>query len=221
MADEIDEATALKQMVLYAGMDASEAHWLMDAWKYRKTVGSEDGYSKYGRFYDAVRTGKNLKAVVKEYTDNGIKPSTLSSQITEEFKPEYVKMSATQRASMKGYLANAFTMCGVDRETAMEKLAGWDWEAEGFENATSAAIRNYNEWCEPVGISKSVYMAFWEFDNSTENDVDEATGKKIPYSAVKKIMAYINSLNLTKAQKDALAKSAGWEDSTIKKYKLW
>ena len=221
MADEIDEATALKQMVLYAGMDGSEAHWLMDEWKYRKTVGSEDGYSKYGRFYDAVRTGKNLKAVVKEYTDNGIKPSTLSGQITEEFKPEYVKMSATQRASMKGYLANAFTMCGVDRETAMEKLAGWDWEAEGFENATSAAIRNYNEWCEPVGISKSVYMAFWEFDNSTENDVDEATGKKIPYSAVKKIMAYINSLNLTKAQKDALAKSAGWEDSTIKKYKLW
>jgi hypothetical protein len=34
-------------------------------------------------------------------------------------------------------------------------------------------------------------------------------------------MAYINSLNLTPAQKDALAKSAGWKDSTIKKYKLW
>ena len=220
MADEIDEATALKQMVLYAGMDASEAHWLMDAWKYRKTVGSDDGYSKYGKFYDAVRTGKDLKATVKAYTDNGVKPSTLAGQITEEFKPEYVKMSASKRASMKGYLINAFTMCGVDRDSAMEKLEGWDWEAEGFDDATSAAIRNYNEYCDPVGIPKSVYMAFWKFDNSTENDVDE-NGKKIAYSAVKKIMAYIDSLNLTNAQKDALAKSAGWEDSTIKKYKTW
>lgn len=220
MADEIDEVTALKQMVLYAGMDASEAHWTMDAWKYRKTVGSDDGYSKYGKFYDAVRTGKDLKATVKAYTDNGVKPSTLAGQITEEFKPEYVKMSASQRASMKGYLVNAFTLCGVERDSAMEKLASWDWEAEGFEDATSAAIRNYNEYCGPAGISKSVFMAFWKFDNSTENDVDE-NGKKIAYSAVKKIMAYIDSLNLTNAQKDALAKSAGWEDSTIKKYKTW
>jgi hypothetical protein len=72
-----------------------------------------------------------------------------------------------------------------------------------------------------VGIPKSVYLEFWRFDNSTENDVDKTTGKKIAYSAVKKIMAYINSLNLTDRQKDALAKSTGWADKTIKKYKLW
>ena len=90
-----------------------------------------------------------------------------------------------------------------------------------IEDVTTSAIRNYNEWCEPVGIPKSVYLEFWRFDNSTENDVDKTTGKKIAYSAVKKIMAYINSLNLTDQQKDALAKSAGWADKTIKKYKLW
>ena len=268
MEDEIDEATALKQMVLHSGKDASEAHWTMDAWKYRKAKGSDDGYNKYGRLYDAVRTGKNLKAVVKEYTDYGVKPTTMTTQITERFKPDYLKMSASERASLKGYLANAYEMCGMKREDALEKIEKWDfeaehgfayaerkeayatgmvsendlvqilmergytqedaeaqvegyeWEAEGIEGATVDAIQDYTEWCEPVGIPKATYMAFRKFANSTKNDVDE-NGKTVNYSAVQKIMAYINNLNLTSAQKDALAKSKGWSDKTISKYKLW
>lgn len=269
MAGEIDESTALKHMVLYAGMDADEAYWLMDSWKYRKAVGSDDGYGKYSNLYDAVRTGTDLEGVIKTYTDNGIKPSTLTSQITEEFKPEYVKLTPKERSAMRGKLVDAFVLCGMEREDAEEKLDSWDfeaehgfaysdrkeayengevsrselvailvgrgyspedanaqidsyeWEAEGYEDVTYAAIRNYNAYCAPVGISKAVYVSFWEFEKDTENDVNEATGKPIAYSAVRKIMAYINSLNLTPAQKDALAKSAGWKDSTIKKYKLW
>ena len=220
MADEIDEATALKQMVLYAGMDAIEAHWLMDAWKYRKNVGSEEGYSKYGRFYDAVRTGKNLKAVVKEYTDNGIKPSTLSSQITEEFKPEYVKLSASQRASMKGYLANAYALCGMDREAAMENIAVWDWEAQGYDGATAAAVRNYNEYCAADNVPKDIYLYIRKLSSNTDNDVDE-NGKSINYSAMKKIMAEIDAQRLTAAQKTAIARSLGWTEKNIQKYKTW
>ena len=269
MADKIDEATALNHMVQYAGMDGSEAHWTMDAWKYRKAVGSDDGYGKYGRFHDAVRSGNNLSEVIKEYTDNGVKTSTLTGEITDEFKPVYVEASSSERASMKTKLVNAYVACGMDRDDAEGKLESWDfeaeygfaysdrkeayltskvsravltdilidrgyeeddadaqidayeWEAEGFEDITTSAVRNYNTYAEPAGIPKSVFIGFWEFDNSTENDVDPTTGKKIAYSAVKKIMAYIDSLNLTDAQKDALAKSAGWADKTIKKYKLW
>ena len=269
MADEIDEATALKHMVLYAGMDGSEAHWTMDAWKYRKKVGTDEGYGKYGKFHDAVRSGKNLDSVIKEYTDNGVKTSTLTGEITEEFKPVYLEASKSEKASMKSKLISAYVACDMEREDAEKKLESWDfeaeygfaysdrketylsgkvskatlvdilidrgydeedaeaqveayeWEAAGFEGVTTSAIRNYNEWCEPAGIPKSVYLEFWRFDNSTENDVDKTTGKTIAYSAVKKIMAYINSLNLTDRQKDALAKSAGWADKTIKKYKLW
>ena len=269
MADKIDEATALERMVRYAGMDGSEAHWTMDAWKYRKSVGSDEGYGKYGRFHDAVRSGNNLSEVIKEYTDNGVKTSTLTGEITDEFKPVYVEASSSERASMKTKLVNAYVACGMDRDDAEGKLESWDfeaeygfaysdrkeayltgkvsravltdilidrgyeeddadaqidayeWEAEGFEDITTSAVRNYNTYAEPAGIPKSVFVRFWEFDNSTENDVDPTTGKKIAYSAVKKIMAYIDSLNLTDAQKDALAKSAGWADKTIQKYKLW
>ena len=267
--DKIDADAALRQMVQYAGMDASEAHWLMDAWKYRKEVGSDDGYSKFNNFYEAVRTGKDLKNVIKEYTDNGIEESTLSKQITEKFKPEYVSLSAADRAGMKGYLLNAYEQCGVDREKAKARLDDWDfeseygfayadrkeaykdgivsaeklrtilieygnyseedaafqievydWENDGISGATTAAVRDYNEYCADAGVSREDFMEIRNFSNSTENDVDE-NGKKIAYSAMKKIMAKIDSLTISNAQKTALARSMGWKEANIQKYKLW
>ena len=130
MDDELTLAQATMQLTQYAGMKADEAYWLMDGWKHRKETGSDDGYSKYNDFYEAVQTGKNLKAVIKEYTDNGVKKSTLSGQITSHFKDEYVAMSAGERANIKGYLLNAYEQCGVSRESAEEKLRGWDFEAK-------------------------------------------------------------------------------------------
>ena len=134
MAGEIDTATALKYMVLYTGMDGVEAHWLMNAWEHKLATGSDDGYSKYNDFYEAVRTGKNLTAVIQEYSDNGVTKSTMSSQITSHFKPQYIEMSAAQRANLKGYLINAMELCGVERDEAQKRLERWDFEAEyGFD----------------------------------------------------------------------------------------
>ena len=66
------------------------------------------------------------------------------------------------------------------------------------------------------------YLYIRSFSNNTENDVDEATGKTIYYSAMKRVMAEINGLpGLTAAQKTAIAKSLGWSDKNIRKYKLW
>lgn len=269
MDGKLDADTALRQMVQYAGMDASEAHWLMDAWKYRKEVGTDDGYSKFNNFYEAVRTGKDLKNVIKEYTDNGVGESTLSKQITEKFKPEYVSLSAADRAGMKGYLLNAYEQCGVDREKAKDRLDDWDfeaeygfayadrkeaymdgdvsaeqlrtvlvkygnyseedaafqievydWEKDGISGATTAAVRDYNEYCAEAGVSREDFMEIRNFSNSTENDVDE-NGKKIAYSAMKKIMVKIDSLAISNAQKTALARSMGWKETNIQKYKLW
>ena len=129
MAGELTLAQATMQLMQYAGMKADEAYWLMDGWKHKKETGSDD-YNKYDAFYEAVRTGKNLKAVIKTYTDNGVKASTLSGQITSHFKDGYVAMSAGERANIKGYLINAFEQCGVSRENAEEKLREWDFEAK-------------------------------------------------------------------------------------------
>ena len=142
MEGKLSFAEATMQLTQYAGMKADEAYWLMDGWKHKKETGSDDGYNKYNAFYEAVKTGKNLKAVIKVYTDNGVKPKTLSSQITERFKPEYVTMSASQRAGLKGYLINAFEQCGVSRENAEERLRDWDFEAK-YGGSYSDIVENY------------------------------------------------------------------------------
>lgn len=132
MDDELTLAQATMELTQYAGMKPDEAYWLMDGWKHKKETGSDD-YNKYDAFYEAVETGKDLKEVIKTYTDNGVKEQTLSGQITEHFKEQYVAMSAADRAALKGYLINAYEQTGMSREKATEKLKEWDFEAKyGF-----------------------------------------------------------------------------------------
>ena len=72
-----------------------------------------------------------------------------------------------------------------------------------------------------INMITDVYLHIRSFSNNTSNDVD-ANGKTIYYSAMKKIMAEINSqYGLTNSQKDALARSMGWAEKNIQKYKLW
>lgn len=133
IAEDIDEAVAAKYLVKYGAQDGSEAHWTVEEWKYAKENGTSDGYGKYDKFYTAVRTGENLKAIIQEYTDNGVSEYTLSKQITSYFKPMYVRLSTVERSNIKGYLLNALEFCGVERDAAMERIGDWDFEAQyGF-----------------------------------------------------------------------------------------
>ena len=87
--------------------------------------GDSEDYAKYNDFYEAVQTGKNLKAVIKEYTDKGVEASTLASQITSHFKPLYKEMSNYERAGIKGYLLNAYALLGYDRTKKAKDIDKW------------------------------------------------------------------------------------------------
>ena len=268
ISGEIDAQTAAKYLVLYGGKDGSEAHWMLEEWDFSKTKEDGEEFRKYDEFFEAVTTGKNLKAVIKEYTDNGVELETLKTQITTNFKPKYVEMSVAERANIKGYLLNALVLCGDDREKAEAKLKSWDfeakygyayedrddayksgaisrsemvsilvnggktpeeadlqvqvydWEAQGYEGATMAAVREYNENCAALNVPKDIYLYIRKFDNETDNDVVD--GKPVNYSAMKKIMAEIDAqYGLSPAQKTAIARSLGWSEKNINKYKLW
>ena len=269
VSGEIDKMTSLRYLVLYGGVDAGDAIWYVEKWEFDKQNDSGEDYKKYAEFHEAVRTGKNLKEVIKKYTENGVKMTELRSQITSHFKPEYLDMSASDRASIKGYIINAMVACGIERDDAEYDLKEWDFEAEndfayadrktaylngeitreqlrnalikfggyepedadtqiqvydwnkqGYENATMNNVRKYNEFCKPAGVPIDTYLQIVDFANDTENDVDPETGKTINYSAVRKIMAEINSYPLTNDQKTAIALSL-WKESTVKKCKLW
>lgn len=105
-------------------------------------------------------------------------------------------------------------------EEADIQIEVYDWQNEGYEYVTADRVSDYAEHCEGLGIPKDIYLEIRYIQSNTHNDVD-ANGNTINYSAMKKIMEVINSYDLTPAQKDAVARSIGWSEKNIKKYKLW
>ena len=125
LAGEISESRAVAALKEYCEVEEDDIYWTLDRWKYEDDTGSSDGYGKYNDFHTAVQTGKNLKAVIKEYTDNGVENKTLASQITSYFKPLYREMTGTERAALKGYLLNAYVLLGYDRYKKSKDIDKW------------------------------------------------------------------------------------------------
>ena len=122
---DLTRSEAERMLVNYGNREEAEAYWDLKAWDYYAQNGTDDGYSKYGSFYEAVSTGRNLKAVVKEYTSHGVEAKTLASQITSYFKPLYKKMSNSERAKLKGYLLNAYVQLGYNRADKNKDINNW------------------------------------------------------------------------------------------------
>ena len=122
-AGDLDADTAKQYLVEYGGLDEGDAYWKAQEWQYETETGED--FQKYNNFYTAVQTGKNLKVVIKEYTDNGVDSKTLASQITSYFKPMYKEMSNTERAAIKGYLLNAYELLGYDRSKKSKDIDKW------------------------------------------------------------------------------------------------
>lgn len=130
ISGDVSYEEAIRMLVEYGGMESEDdAYWKLDEWDHDKTEGQDADYSKYDKFFQAVETGKDLRAVITEYTQKGIDGDTLRTQITKHFKPIYTEMSVSGRAGMKGYLLNAMELCGQDRSKAEISLKKWDFEA--------------------------------------------------------------------------------------------
>lgn len=121
----ISRSEAMDMLIAHGGMKANDAYWKMKEYDYYVKNGTTEGYSKYNEFYEAVKTGNNLKAVIQEHLDHGTKKSTLASQITEHYKPLYREMSNSERASLKGYLLNAYALLGYNRAEKNKDINDW------------------------------------------------------------------------------------------------
>ena len=122
---EIGRDKASDMLISYGGYDTDEAYWKMKEWDFRIENGEDASYSKYNDFYDAVKTGSNLKAVISEYTSHGVETKTLASQITTYFKPLYMEMTNSERAKLKGYLLNAYVLLGYKRSEKSKDIDKW------------------------------------------------------------------------------------------------
>lgn len=110
---------------------------------------------------------------------------------------------------------------GKSYEEADELVSEWQFDMDYPDSDIS--FSDYQKWEDNgkgLGISLEIYTEYKTRTKGIENDKD-VNGNSIPYTAVQKIMTVINSLPLSESQKYALARSQGWSEKTIQKYKQW
>jgi N12 class adenine-specific DNA methylase len=102
------------------------------------------------------------------------------------------------------------TYGGLTQEEAEEKVTVLSFVKKNpaLEDISAAAVRDYTEHCEPAGVKPKVFYDAWKYKNSIDS-----TG----YGSVKEpMLEYINGLNLTVEQKDALYFAFGWAASKLR-----
>ena len=225
----LDEAVsaedAVRYLMEYGGKDQEDAQERVDDWAFEL----EHGYS-----YDDIRqtyldeeiTADEAKSVMMEVAGKTEEQADYSLKLWDHEKE--AKWRYEDRASLykdgkitKEQLVDALIDVGeYDRKDAEYQVEVYEWEKAGLDGATIKRVQKWHEYCEKAGVTKEQFLRIQKFSSDTKNNVD-ANGKTINYSAMKKVMAEINKLPLSASQKDALAKSLGWSDKNIRKYKPW
>ena len=107
---------------------------------------------------------------------------------------------------------------GMTEEDATNKVAVHSFVKEhpslDGENISYSFVSAYTEYCEPQGIDVDVFHDVWQYNSSIEGDKDK-NGNTISGSKKAKVLDYINSLELSRKQKDSLYYAFGWAKSTI------
>lgn len=114
----IDEERAVALLQDKAGYSEGDARLEVMKW--------ESGASgKYTVYLETVENGENVGEITKKYLSYGVEPKQLSSAITSYFKPIYVTLGPADRATLKGYLLNAYVRLGYDRDKKSKDIDKW------------------------------------------------------------------------------------------------
>lgn len=127
MEGDISAEEAERFLVDELGKTEGEAYYQVRGW--------ETGESKYGIMYDNISkaaedpTPEKRKAVIDEINDlieHGTKPDTIKSQITSEYKQQYIDLYNQGKAADLNYiLIAAYMAAGDSEEEAKKKISKW------------------------------------------------------------------------------------------------
>ncbi len=104
---------------------------------------------------------------------------------------------------------------GENRATAEAYIDFLDLEMANEDiDITANDAEGYFKYAKPAGISIEVYLDYKNQASQCESDKDK-NGKSVSGSKKTKVLAVINSLPISKAQKDALYIAEGWAESKL------
>ena len=222
---DIEYSNVVDALVKYSGMKRDDAEAAVNKWKFEVDTGVEYSDLK-SEFLDNDITASNVQKYLVTY--GGYTAEKAQDTVKDWTFEKNNGWAWSERSGLykegeisKATLRNALmSYGGLDADEADYQIEAYDWQKAGYSTATASAVEAYNEYCANLRVPKDIFLEIRKFANNTKNDLNSA-GKPIRNSAVKKIMAQINSYNLTSSQKTAIAQSMGWSASTIRRHKLW
>lgn len=190
--------------------DNDEAYWLVKQW--------ETGSGKYEALKGAIMANDAaaFNSAMSELTANGVEEKAARSKAASLIADMYNGTDDEPASINRAQAINMFTAyAGMERADAETRVEIYDWQKQGYDVDVSSVsvINDYKEYCEPSGISKSVYYDAYLFYKDSG-----VTGEA--YSKTKECIPYIDSLPLSSYQKTQLA-LCWWSEKTVNKYKTW
>ena len=210
VSGDISRSDAVNYLVKYGKTYRAEAEATVQQWQCEKDTGFK--YSELKDLYVAGTISADRAAALRSKyggaSEDDAKSTVLQWQCVKDTGIEYSDIrKAYEEKRVSGEAVENMLMKygGKSKDDAAARREKYDFTIAnpGTEDISDAAVQKYNESVAAAGISGKDYYTSWQMYNRTESDYDE-NGKPISYSKLYKIAAYIDSLNLTNAQKDAM-----------------
>lgn len=210
VSGDISRSDAVTYLVKYGKTYRADAEATVQQWQCEKDTGFK--YSELKDLYVAGTISADRAAALRSKyggaSEDDAKSTVLQWQCVKDTGIEYSDIrKAYEEKRVSGEAVENMLMKygGKSKDDAAARREKYDFTIAnpGTEDISDAAVQKYNESVAAAGISGKDYYTSWQMYNRTESDYDE-NGKPISYSKLYKIAAYIDSLNLTNAQKDAM-----------------
>ena len=218
---EITKQQATSMLSKYMGMDSEDITETVNKWSSKVVTGIafEDIKDEYlsGSITAAnaidmyVRYGGYTKDKATE-TVNKWRAEKETGVAYDDIKDAFMDGDISQGDAKNMYM----TYGGLTEEKAAEKVTvlAFVKKYPDLDDITYTAIEKYQTYCETAGVPAETFYDAWKYESNTDADVD-AKGESISGSKKVKVLAYINGLDLTYAQKDSLYYAFGWAESKI------
>lgn len=197
----LTEAEAADELVKAGIMNAADAREQARHWAYTNsnpdstlTLTQLSNYDKYASPAGiTIEEYENFLLSIKDY-----KGDTKKERIVAKINA--MPVSARQK--------DAYFYAAGYKSSTLEQTP-WHFDMSGWQ------IDDYKKYGAPAGIPKETFKTFTETASKIKGDDKNGDGKTDSGSKKAKVIAYIDGLSLTPAQKDALYYQQGYAESKI------
>ena len=218
---EITKQQAINMLTKYSGMDSEDITPTVNKWSSKVVTGIAFEDIKE-EFLDGNITAQRA---IEMYVRYGGYDQDKASETVTKWRAEKetgiiyddIKDAFMDGEITEGDVRNMYvTYGGYSEEDATEKAAimAFVKQHPGCDGISWAAVESYTEYCEASGMKAETFWDAWKYNSATKADVD-SNGESISGSKKVKVLAYINTLDLTYDQKDSLYYAFGWAESKI------